>query len=50
LEKDNFAGKSTITKENARLCTIIVAKMKKILCKVKIDKKSKKQKKLPYIQ
>jgi hypothetical protein len=26
LEKDNFAGKSTITKENVRLCTIIVEK------------------------
>ncbi len=26
LEKDNFAGKSTTTKENVRLCTIIVEK------------------------
>jgi hypothetical protein len=56
LEKDNFANKSTIAKENVRLCTITIEKkMKKMLCKVKIDKKNSlnnilKTKNLPYRQ
>jgi hypothetical protein len=29
LEKDNFVGKFTISKENVRLCTIIVEKNEK---------------------
>jgi hypothetical protein len=39
LEEDNFVGKSTIAKENVRLCIIIVGKKNVKICKVKIEKK-----------
>jgi hypothetical protein len=40
LEKDNFAGKFLITKKNVRLCTMAIEKkVKKMLSKVKVDKK-----------